>query len=172
MIDSEDNNDPRAVKRAALTFVRDRCQRLLARQPDHVFASTLLSLADALPTDRLLAACMRMEHSGRGQDLTGARWGLVEIPIADIVIPNPHHMRAVENEPDYYVDLDLRQPVGLVRLRSGRYFLLDGYHRLAHLLRQDPNLTVPYLATDGWLQTIQTSGPNTLNDESPELAPL
>lgn len=137
------------TKQAALAFTQDRCRRLLARRPNNADARRLLETCSTYGPDELLAACMRMEHGDRGDDLRGARWRLVKVPIADVVVPNPQHLRAAEAEPDYYPDLDLRYPVGLLRLRLRKYFLLDGYHRLAHMRHLDPEMTAQYLVLCG-----------------------
>ncbi len=156
-----------ATREAAVAFAKDRCRRLLARQPDRVDAQRLEREANHLPPDQLLAACMRMEHGDRGEDLTGAHWTLIDVPIADILVPNPRHLHLAESEPDYYPDLDPQQPAGLLRLRSGRYFLLDGYHRLLHLRRQEESVTAKYLVMDGWLKTIEPLQSDAPTDESP-----
>ena len=146
-------------------FVRERCEHRLRRNPSDAKAQELLERMADLTSAEQVQEAMRLEHGYVIPVMQGRVWGVEELSLAKVTVPHPRHLQGAMDEPNYYADLDLSQPIGILLYERGQYRLLDGYHRLAALRKKEEVSKALFVVGVGREIAVETEAENSLDRE-------
>jgi len=78
---------------------------------------------------------LEMEYGYVLDRIKGLRWEIIDVPVSELAVPNTHYLGKVSQDEEIYSD-GSKIPIGIYTLESGKYVLVDGYHRYIEYVKK------------------------------------